>query len=78
VFGENGEGNSRALGGRHGDWFLGFGWRLENGLVLWELRRERRLRNLWRDSRRRRSLAGELESGVAEKIHEHAEHQAQG
>jgi hypothetical protein len=62
------EGNSRPLGGRHGDGFLSFGKWFENGLVLGELRREGRLRNLVRDDGRRSLVGRELGSGAREKI----------
>ena len=72
------EGHSRALGVvncvSHCVW--SFGRRFENGFVLLELWRERRLRNLlWDDGRggTRRGAAEELAGGAAEKIHEHAE-----
>ena len=58
---------------------MSFGKRFKVGLVLLGLRREGRRRNLIREDSRRSSLAAEeLASGVAEKIHEHAEGQAQG
>lgn len=75
----NGEVNLRALSSRHGDWFWGVcGW-FGNGLSLWLLRREGERRILLREEgRTSRSATEELECGVAEKINEHAEDQAQG
>jgi hypothetical protein len=75
---ENRKGNSRPLGGRHGEGFLSFGKWFENGLVLGELRREGRLRNLVRDDRRRSLAGGELGSGAGEKIGQQQAEDSQG
>jgi hypothetical protein len=72
------EGNLRPLGGRHGDGFLSFGELFKNGVVWWELRRERRkgrrmgsVRNLL--CRSCLAVSEELQSGVFEQKNADAE-----